>query len=275
MADNLTIKDGNGASATLKTTDSSGHCPHHRLTDGTNFMPTMDARGRAGYVQLTNGTLEIGIFAEDAAHSSGHTGFMPLGVRNDTHTAAFSGTDGDYTPLGLDSTGKMGIRGTFAEDAAHTSGDLGIQVFSVRADTPAATSGTTGDYQPLITDANGRLYDRAQDDGPAWTSVFGVGGACFSSADQSGSAANVTDAPTSGQKLVITDLVVSAAAAMVVTFTEETSGTIIFKVCLAANSTVVISPRSKIKLATADKKLKAQASASGTLTVLASYYSEA
>lgn len=45
-----------------------------------------------------------------------------------------------------------------AEDAAHSSGDKGIQALSVRKDTAAAVSGTDGDYQPLITDANGRLH---------------------------------------------------------------------------------------------------------------------
>lgn len=45
-----------------------------------------------------------------------------------------------------------------AEDAAHSSGDVGVMALTVRQDTPAATSGTTGDYQPLSTDSTGRLY---------------------------------------------------------------------------------------------------------------------
>ena len=44
------------------------------------------------------------------------------------------------------------------------------------------------------------------DSGPSWTQVFGVSGARFTSADAS-TAAAVTDAPTSGQKLVIDDIV--------------------------------------------------------------------
>ena len=46
----------------------------------------------------------------------------------------------------------------FAEDAAHTTGDYGLQALTVRKDTPAALAGADGDYQPLITDANGRLH---------------------------------------------------------------------------------------------------------------------
>jgi hypothetical protein len=45
-----------------------------------------------------------------------------------------------------------------AEDAAHTTGDVGVMPLSVRSDTAAALGGTDGDYQPLITDANGRLH---------------------------------------------------------------------------------------------------------------------
>lgn len=96
--------------------------------------------------------------AEDGAHTSGDTGVMVLCVRNDTHTNALSGTDGDYTPCATDSTGKLGVRGTFAEDAGHASGDLGVHVLTVRQDTAAALAGTDADYQPLITDATGRLH---------------------------------------------------------------------------------------------------------------------
>ena len=45
-----------------------------------------------------------------------------------------------------------------AEDAAHSSGDTGIQSLTVRKDAPAATAGADGDYQPATTDATGRMY---------------------------------------------------------------------------------------------------------------------
>lgn len=44
-----------------------------------------------------------------------------------------------------------------AEDAIHTSTDMGIMAFTVRKDTPSALA-SDGDYQPAITDANGRLH---------------------------------------------------------------------------------------------------------------------
>ena len=45
-----------------------------------------------------------------------------------------------------------------AEDAAHTTGDVGVMGLTVRQDTAAALAGTDADYQPLITDASGRLH---------------------------------------------------------------------------------------------------------------------
>jgi len=45
-----------------------------------------------------------------------------------------------------------------AEDAHHTSGDVGVMALSVRQDTAAALADTDDDYQPLITDASGRLH---------------------------------------------------------------------------------------------------------------------
>lgn len=105
-------------------------------------------------------------------------------------------------------------------------------------------------------------------------SSLGVSGARFTSADQSAAAAAVTDAPATGSKLVIDDLVVSVGAAIDVTFSEETSGTVLLVLQMAADQTVVVSPK-KWKLATAGKKLMVRTSAAGAITVTAWYHSEA
>lgn len=47
-----------------------------------------------------------------------------------------------------------------AEDAAHSSGDVGVMGLTVRQNSAAALSDTDGDYQPAITDASGRLWVR-------------------------------------------------------------------------------------------------------------------
>lgn len=45
-----------------------------------------------------------------------------------------------------------------AEDAAHTSGDVGVMSLGVRKDTAAALAASDGDYIPFIFDANGKLW---------------------------------------------------------------------------------------------------------------------
>lgn len=57
--------------------------------------------------------------AEDAAHASGDTGVMLLGVRHDTSTTGL-GVDGDYAALGLNSAGRLWTSATI--DAALPAG---------------------------------------------------------------------------------------------------------------------------------------------------------
>ncbi len=113
------------------------------------------------------------------------------------------------------------------------------------------------------------------DGGPAWTSVWGVSNAPVTSADMSSVAVAVTALPTTGQKIVVDDVIVSAAANQLFALTEETSGTVMLLVRVPANSTVHLSPRGKRKLATANKRLFCQSSASGAVEVLIGYHSEA
>jgi len=114
------------------------------------------------------------------------------------------------------------------------------------------------------------------DAGPAWTTVRGVRGDPVTSADMSGAAVAVTDAPTEGQSLVVDDLYLSTEADLSFTLTEETSGTVILgPLYMAANSAQQITPRARLKLDTADKKLMCQTSAAGDVSVLALVHSEA
>lgn len=115
-----------------------------------------------------------------------------------------------------------------------------------------------------------------RDDGPFWTSAFGVSGERVTSADMSGAAANVTDVPTSGQKIVVDDIIVSVDTTMRVDFKEETSGKVKLSLYLPANGSAQITPRGKMKLETAaDKRLQAQTSAAGNIAVTVLYHSEA
>lgn len=126
--------------------------------------------------------------------------------------------------------------------------------------------------------AGANLLGAIKDAGPNWTTVWGIAGVPFTSADQHSAVASVSDAPTGGQKLVIDDLLISVDTTMSVTLKEETSGTVIAgPFYLPANSgPVQITPRGKgWKLATADKKLQVITSVAGNIMVQAGYHSEA
>lgn len=66
-----------------------------------------------------------------------------------------------------------------AEDAAHTSGDVGVMMLSVRQNTAAALSGADADYQPLITDTNGRLHVLDQNSAAALTALQLIDNGCL------------------------------------------------------------------------------------------------
>lgn len=103
--------------------------------------------------------------AEDAAHVSGDLGTMTLTVRSDA-IGATAGTAGDYQPLITDASGRLWVNcstgcsgGTqFAEDAVHTTGDVGTVALGIRKDTASALAGADGDYTTSIYDASGRLW---------------------------------------------------------------------------------------------------------------------
>lgn len=76
--------------------------------------------------------------AEDAAHSSGDTGVFMLAVRSDT-AAATGQTDGDYTALVTDSTGKLWVNvGNTVTVGSHAVTNAGT--FAVQVDGSALTA---------------------------------------------------------------------------------------------------------------------------------------
>lgn len=106
-----------------------------------------------------------------------------------------------------------------AEDAAHSTGDAGVQALAVRNDSDASLAGTTGDYTPLQVDANGYLKvnikagaaaggTSATDDG-AFTIGSGAGtpimGVVSSDSADSGDVAVVGMTATRSLKTVVTN----------------------------------------------------------------------
>lgn len=59
-------------------------------------------------IDASGSTLTVaGEYAEDAAHTSGDTGMFILGVRNDSAATTLTNTDGDYSPIAVDSAGQI------------------------------------------------------------------------------------------------------------------------------------------------------------------------
>ena len=137
----------------------------------------------------------------------------------------------------------------------------------------AFLSGGAGGLMQLV--AGTASIGSTKDGGTAYTTSLGVSGERITSADQSAAVASITAAPTSGQKIVIDDVLFSSDTALRLDFSEESSGTILFSVYTSAGSSGQFTPRGKLKLATADKKLQWRASAAGNIAVTPLYHSEA
>ncbi len=114
----------------------------------------------------------------------------------------------------------------------------------------------------------------ALDGGIGFLTSLGVGGAVFTSADQSGGAAPITDAPAAGQRIVVTDIRFSSDTALRIDFIDPTGPVTLFSEYVPANGGGQITLRSKVKLAAADTQLQVQTSAAGNIAVTAAYYSE-
>jgi len=110
----------------------------------------------------------------------------------------------------------------------------------------------------------------AKDDGPQQT----ITRTYTTSADMT-TAADISPAPTSGNKIVAMDVLVSTDTAMNFIVQEETSATGFAKVFLPANGAIQITLRGYIKAAVADKKLQGKASAAGNVAITCITFSEA
>lgn len=91
--------DGSGVTQPVSGTVTAN------LAAGTNNIGDVDVLS----VVPGTGATSLGK-AEDAAHTSGDVGVMALAVRSDAG-GAIAGTDGDYTPLQVDSSGNLRVTG--------------------------------------------------------------------------------------------------------------------------------------------------------------------
>jgi hypothetical protein len=145
-----------------------------RVTLAADDPAVVDLAALEVLVTATNAQLVAGATAlgkaEDAAHTTADVGIPALAVRRDT-AAVGSGTDGDYSTINVDASGKVYVNASVAsggiasggiaagaiaagatsvaenEDVASADGDRGVKIMFKRLDTPANSSGTDGDYE--------------------------------------------------------------------------------------------------------------------------------
>lgn len=154
MADNVAITAGAGTS--VATDDVAGaHYQKVKLYDSTADSSTGIGLGNgtaatALRVTLpTDGTGVVGLIAGSAAIGklAANTG---VDIGDVDVTSVVPGTAA--TNLGK------------AEDAGHTTGDVGVMALGVRNDADAAISGTDLDYTPFSTDSSGNQNVKARRD---------------------------------------------------------------------------------------------------------------
>jgi len=140
------------------------------LPAGTNNIGDVDVLSLPALPAGTNniGDVDVltlpGTFAEDSAHSSGHTGMQMLAVRRDADTSLVD-TTGDYAPLQVDANGALKVTSAggggiteFNEGSAYIASSAGNLGLGVRKDTAGALTGVANnDVTPLLVDSSGNL----------------------------------------------------------------------------------------------------------------------
>lgn len=120
--------------------------------------PTLISGDAAGLSMTTGGALRVAVASggitgvvEDAASAGGEEGVLILGVRRDT-AASSSGTDGDFSTLNLDSTGRLHVNvGNTVTVGSHAVTNAGT--FATQVDGAALTALQLIDNASIADDA--------------------------------------------------------------------------------------------------------------------------
>lgn len=137
----------------------------YRITGDSSMSPIMVGVSAATSI-ATN---------EDVGSANADTMVKVAAIRRDTPVANDNvSTDGDYTQLKLDNTGKLWIAGSQKEDDPHGTGDRGVFVLAVaNSDTAPTTYAAAQDYTPQAVNTDGsnwvvgnRAHDTVDAGGP-------------------------------------------------------------------------------------------------------------
>jgi hypothetical protein len=165
MADNVTHPvTGTGTADVKQRTDdlgAAGHVPYVKLMDGTDNGTQVVGASASGL------NVDIAGMSMTSITVGGKDGG---GVTPTVNPIGIAGRDGTNVQwVKTDTAGELQVDivsqvpGTGAtnlgkaEDAGHTTGDVGVMVLAVRNDAHAALSGTDLDYTPIAVDAEGNV----------------------------------------------------------------------------------------------------------------------
>lgn len=246
------------------------------VASGTAIATTVSST-----TSLTPGTAAANLGkAEDAAHATGDTGVMMLGVRRATATDLSAGaTDGDYEPYQVDANGRVWTNGIATGDLAHDAVDSGNPVkIGMQAVSALPTRVASADRANAIGDLWGRQLTARIDPTMQIHKSFNA------TTTQTG-----TDvwSPTSGKKIAVSSVTVgtygSTSCRIILWFgdnadTTYTEGTdqALLKFSAAPSSTsfpgVVYAPPSDVFCTTADRELHITTDAGCSLDVVVEGY---
>lgn len=151
MADNITLDAGAGGSDLATDEISSVHYEKILIGYGPDGTWTRVTASAGFPIQLESGHADIKITLDGEAVvlGAGSAAFGKL--------ASNSGVDiGDVDVLSVvPGTGATNLGK--AEDAAHTSGDVGVMILGLRQDGSLALTNADGDYSPIAVDSKGRV----------------------------------------------------------------------------------------------------------------------
>jgi hypothetical protein len=184
------------------------------LPAGTNNIGDVDVLS----VVPGTGATNLGK-AEDAAHASGDTGVMALGVANNLQIT-LAGTDGDYCPIGTDLKGNVRVIGNIPDGEVDTGSPIKIGAIAYSPDgTSPGTAVNEFDRTNAKADLDGRLLTNPYH--PTTKTVHLDGSSAYT--DQ----ALIAD-PGDGFQTVITNIIASTGAATALNFFLEEGSTKIF-----------------------------------------------
>lgn len=150
--------------AATETTQSAGNTLTGAVTETAPATDTASS-GLNGRLQRIAQRLTsiIGLLPASVGQKA-MTGSLPVVIASDQSAMPVSGSvTATFTgnlPAGTNNIGDVDVLtmpGTYAEDAGHTTGDVGHLALGVRNDAGTALAGTTLDYIPLTTDSTGAL----------------------------------------------------------------------------------------------------------------------